>query len=210
MEIKGTQNLGKRTCMALAGMVLTGFGVGGLQKASLGVDPFTSLVTGIGNIFHLSYGTLYPIITAILLTLVVIFNRKLIGISTVLNLVVGSWAADTMKGILNQWIPDLTVPVRFIILFITLIVICFAASLYYIADLGVAAYDGVALTLSGKYKICSFKVCRVCCDLVCCFTGFVFHANLGIGTIITAFMMGPVIQWFNTNVTEKYIYRKEI
>ena len=41
----------KRITMAFCGVILCGFCVGMLQKANLGVDPFTCFVTGIANIF---------------------------------------------------------------------------------------------------------------------------------------------------------------
>ena len=41
----------KRILMAFFGVIVTGFCVGTFQKASLGTDPFTCFVTGIGNIF---------------------------------------------------------------------------------------------------------------------------------------------------------------
>ena len=46
-------------------------------------------------------------------------------------------------------------------------------------------------------------------DLVCVTVGLVFHAMVGVGTVITALFMGPVIQWFNTHVSEPFLYGKE-
>ena len=193
--------------MALAGVILTGFGVGGLQKAGLGADPFTCFVTGMANRMHSTYGICFPAITGILLVLVIVLNRRLVGISTLLNLTICSVAAGIMKTFLDKCFVNMGMVGRSILLLLTLVVICFAASLYYTADLGVSAYDAIALTLSGKYRLCSFRVCRVSCDLICCLVGYLFGANLGIGTVVTAFMMGPVIQWFNFHVTEKYILK---
>ncbi len=31
-------------------------------------------------------------------------------------------------------------------------------------------------------------------------------ADLGAGTVVTALFMGPVIQWFNTNFSEPFLY----
>ena len=52
-------------------------------------------------------------------------------------------------------------------------------------------------------------LCRVLSDLVCVTVGLVFHAMVGVGTVITALFMGPVIQWFNTHVSEPFLYGKE-
>lgn len=53
----------RRISMALLGVILCGLCVGMLQKANLGVDPFTCFVTGIANIFSSTYSTFYLILT---------------------------------------------------------------------------------------------------------------------------------------------------
>ncbi|MBP3278244.1 MAG: hypothetical protein J6M44_04720 [Butyrivibrio sp.] len=79
------------------------------------------------------------------------------------------------------------------------------------ADLGVSTYDAIAIVISGKWKIGKFKYVRICTDLVCVIAGcllFVAAGNAianiptiaGIGTIITAFFMGPLIEFFNEKV----------
>ena len=208
-RIRWPAQLKRRSFMAVTGTILIGAGVGGLQKVNLGVDPCTSLVTGLAHMLHSDYGTCFPIITGILLMLFFFCNRRLIGISTVLNMLIVSRAAAGTRMLLDKCIHNDDIYTRLFLLFITLFIICFASSLFYTADLGVPSYDAIALTLSGKYHIASFRVCRVVCDLIGCLIGLIFGASIGIGTIITAFFMGPVIQWFNTHFTEKYLYQKQ-
>ena len=69
-----------------------------------------------------------------------------------------------------------------------------------------SAYDAVSLIASCKYKAAAFKYCRIFTDSVCVIVGFVCHVTIGVGTVITALFMGPVIQWFNTNVSEPFLY----
>ena len=69
----------------------------------------------------------------------------------------------------------------------------------------------IAIVLSGKWKLGQFKYVRICCDLVCVVLGvglFLLAGGTiaqvptiaGVGTIITAFFMGPLIQFFNDRV----------
>ena len=98
-------------------------------------------------------------------------------------------------------------------LVIGIVVICFGSSLYMTANLGVSTYDAVAIVLSGKWKLGQFQYVRICCDLVCVILGvgiFLLSggtfaqvpAIAGIGTVITAFFMGPLIQFFNDHVAK--------
>lgn len=85
---------------------------------------------------------------------------------------------------------------------------CFGSALYFNADLGVSTYDAVSLVISEKQKKVSFKVCRILSDLICVSLGVLMcklahmswgevGAVVGIGTIITAFFMGPLISFFS-------------
>ena len=81
------------------------------------------------------------------------------------------------------------------------------------ADLGVSTYDAVAIEMSAKWKWGKFKYIRIITDLVCVVIGcvlFVVAGNsigkiptiAGVGTIITAFFMGPLIDLFNEKIAK--------
>jgi len=100
---------------------------------------------------------------------------------------------------------------RSAMLLMALIITCFGSALYYTADLGVSVYDAISLIMAKrrmtlKGRIVPFKWIRVFNDLVCVSLGAVFGKLPGIGTLITAFFMGPLITFFNTRVAEPFLY----
>ena len=56
-------------------------------------------------------------------------------------------------------------------------------------------------------KMAQFRLCRILTDLICVIVGFLLKASVGIGTVVTALFMGPLIQWFNNNVSEPLLYK---
>lgn len=198
----------KRILMAFFGVIFTGFCVGTFQKASLGTDPFTCFVTGIGNIFGSTYSTFYVVVTGVLLLGVLLVEKHYIGLATVINLFGTGISADLMRNLWDILIPDPNLGIRILLVLLGVLGSCFSASIYFTADLGVSAYDAVSLIAANKYKLIAFRLCRILSDLICVTVGIVFHANVGGGTIITALFMGPVIQWFNTHVSEPFLYGK--
>ena len=90
-----------------------------------------------------------------------------------------------------------------------IVIMCFSSALYFTADRGVSTYDAVALILSEK-KQWKFQICRISSDLFCTIIGFVFGATVGIGTVVTAFFMGPLIAFFNRTVAEPMRYGKNV
>ena len=192
--------------MSFFGVIVTGFCIGAFQKANLGADPFTCFVTGIANIFHSTYSTFYIIVTGARLVGVFFVEKHYIGIATVINLFFTGMAADFMRNILDNIFPAPGMAARLVMMLFGIFGTCFAASVYFTADLGVSAYDAWSLIAANKYKLMPFRLCRIASDSVCVLTGLIFHVTIGVGTVITALFMGPVVQWFNTNVSEPFLY----
>ena len=209
MDTKKTSEKWKRIGMSFFGVIVTGVCVGALQKADLGADPFTCFVTGIGNIFHSTYSTFYLIVTGALLVGVFVIEKHYIGIATLINLFFTGMAADFMRGLLDGIFPEPGIVLRVAIMLAGILGTCFSASVYFTADLGVSAYDAVSLIAANKYKLMAFRLCRIASDSICVLTGFIFHVTIGVGTVITALFMGPVIQWFNTHVSEPFLYGRD-
>lgn len=198
----------KRILFALIGVILTGVSVGIIQKSNLGTDPFSSFITGLSNATHISFGTFYTIICAIILIGVFILDKHYIGLATILNLFLIGIIADMTREILEKIITNDSYIIRGAILIIGIVIMCFSASLYFTADLGISAYDSVSKIISDRTKI-KFKICRIATDLICVVIGFIFKANVGIGTLITAFFMGPLISYFNVKFSEPILNNKK-
>ena len=82
---------------------------------------------------------------------------------------------------------------------------CFSSALYFTADMGVSTYDAGSFVISGKKKW-KFQFCRISSDLFCTIVGFALGATVGIGTVVTAFFMGPLIAFFNRTAAEPLRY----
>lgn len=186
--------------MSIIGTALLGVVVAFLRKSELGADPWTCFVVGIASLFNTTYGFLYPIIIGILLVIVFFIDKRYIGIATVLNLFLVGTVADLFKKLLDVSFTASSLWIKIICLLVALVILCFASSLYITADLGVSSYDAVALILADKTPV-EFRWCRICTDVICTAVGFIclvhknWQATVNIGTVITAFFMGPITQW---------------
>ena len=203
----------RRILMSLAGVLICAVSVGIFKIAAFGVDPFQSLMSGLDNWIPISFGTLYVLVNLALLVFSLVADRKNIGIATFINLFLLGYITQFSYELLQTLLPDPGLLVRALCLVVGIVVICFGSSLYMTANLGVSTYDAVAIVLSRKWKWGQFQYVRICCDLVCVALGvgiFLLSggtlaevpAIAGIGTVITAFFMGPLIQLFNTHIAE--------
>lgn len=210
----------RRILMSLCGVIICAVSVGIFKIAALGVDPFQSLMSGLDKLIPISFGTLYVIVNLLLLTFSLVVDRHNIGIATFINLLLLGYITEFTYEFLQTVIVTPSMPVRLLCLLVGIVIICFGSALYMTADLGVSTYDAVAIVLSGKWKLAKFQYCRIGTDLVCVVTGvvlFLFAGGTfgqiptiaGIGTIITAFFMGPLIELFNVKIARPMLKGKE-
>ncbi len=201
----------RRIMMSLMGVVICAISVGVFKLAAFGVDPFQSLMSGLDALIPIDFGTLYVLVNAVLLLFSLIVDRHNIGIATFINLFLLGYITQFTYDTLQKLFPAPSIPFRAVCLLIGIVVICIGSALYMTADLGVSTYDAVAIVMSGKWKLGKFEYIRICTDLVCVVTGcilFLIAGNpaskipqiAGIGTIITAFFMGPLIEFFNEKI----------
>ena len=135
------------------------------------------------------------------------FNRRMIGLGTIINLFLLGYVVEYTDVLLDRIFPSPSVFLRVLLMILALVLASLAASLYFVADMGVSAYDWIALTISGK-KGWAFRLVRITTDFICVLIGGLLGATVGAGTVLTAFCMGPVIQFFNEKVSTPLRYGK--
>ena len=196
-----------RLIMTVFGVVVSAISVGFFRQAAFGTDPFQCMCAGLDNVIPVSFGTLYVIINLVLLCVMLLTSRKFIGIATFINMFLTGYIVEfsenTIYGIFGE--PSMTG--RIIYLTIGIVVMCLASAFYFTADLGVSTYDFIALRLSEIQKKFPFRLIRICTDLICVGIGFGLGFVPGVGTIITAFFMGPLISFFIVHTAKPFLQK---
>jgi uncharacterized membrane protein YczE len=212
------ENKGKRLFMCVFGVLICGVSVGFFKRAAYGVDPFQAFMAGLNEMIPISFGTLYVIANVCLLLFSLVFDRHYIGIATLVNLFFLGYVAQYSLEFLNYLFPELQIFGRAVCLIIGIVVCCFSSSLYFTANLGVSTYDAISLIVSNTWKIGKFKYNRIISDFACVGIGSILYllgggknlsASVGVGTIITAFFMGPLIDFFNVHISEPLLCGKK-
>ena len=218
--MKKPDHLYKRILMSAIGVIICGVSVGMFKHASLGVDPFQSLMSGLDAVIPISFGSLYVLVNLVLLLFALLLDRRKIGLATLINLFLLGYIAQFSQGVCARLLPEPSLPVRLGLLSVAIVIMCLASAFYFTANLGVSTYDAVALIWSEKQTRIPFPICRIITDLIsvvagvalCVLAGFTLgqiFGEVGIGTIITAFFMGPLIELFNKTVARPFLYGKQ-
>jgi uncharacterized membrane protein YczE len=199
-----------RVAMSIIGVMLCAIAVSFFKCSVFGVDPFQCFAQGSWMRFAsgLSYGTYYAGLSLILLVVDFFLDKHYIGIATFINMFLTGYVVEFAQWVINSVLPNPSLIVRAVLLIIGVVMMCFAASLYMTADLGVSVYDEIPIVISNRSKK-PFKFCRIGCDLICVIIGVICGLMPGVGTIITAFFMGPLIEFFNKIFSRPLLYGKD-
>lgn len=209
----------KRLLMCIIGVMISGISVGFFKRAAFGVDPFQTFMSGLDALIPIEFGTLYVIANVCLLLFSLFADRHYISLATMINLFLLGYVAQYSLEVLLLLFPSVSLIGQIAFLVVGIILSCFAASLYFVADLGVSTYDAVALIITETWKIGKFKYVRIITDLTCVLVGTILYyiatkslngitTIVGIGTIITAFFMGPLIDVFSDKIARPLLYGK--
>lgn len=190
-----------RIIMALVGVTICGIGIAFCKSALFGTDPFQCLTAGVVNISGIGYGTIYMMMNVVMLIAMFVLAKHYIGIATLANIFIMGYMVEFFMYLLEIGFGEVGLIGRIVYLAIGIVTLCFSLAMYFTADLGVSPYDFIGLYLEER-GVGQFRFCRIGTDLICVIVGYFMKATMGIGTIITAFFMGPLIAYFRKTITE--------
>lgn len=205
------QHMPRRIIAMLVSVIVMGLGISFFLLGDMGSDPFSTLNLGVASQLHLSFSTWLITFNIILLFIVVVFDRSMLGLGTIGNMLLVGLSADFFSPILADIFPpteELSIIVR---LLLTLIGVTFqvvGCSFYVTSGLGMAPYDALSYLVPERTKI-PFRWWRIALDVTCVVIGFLCGSTVGIGTLIMAFGTGPLLPLCNQYLAQPLLKAKE-
>lgn len=199
-----------RILLMVLGVLILGVGIGFLLIANLGADPYSTLALGITLQTGISFGTSLLLCNLVLLVIVVLAARRFIGVGTFFNLIMVGYFADFTVLIFADLLGGINGLLgRIILTLVALLFMGFGAALYMTTELGTSPYDAVPAIIEKKSnKRLSYRVVRIIIDIACVIAGYLLGATVGLGTILAAFLVGPLMQFFSGHVATWMAKRK--
>ncbi len=198
------KSLLKRIAMMCVGVFIMGFAISLSVYASLGTDPCTCLNLGVSGKIGMSFGTWQLLMNSTILVFTFVFSRHLIGIGTIVNMVSIGFLVDFFNGIYAHILPsEPTILLRILFMLCSVVILAFTAALYIYPQLGVSPYDSIGFILADRTHI-EFRWCRIFYDVLAVLIGYLCGSVVGVGTVITAFCMGPLIKYFSDLIQRKF------
>ncbi len=183
--------LGRRIPQLLLGLWLYGAAMAMFIRSGLGLDPWDVFHAGLQQMLGWSFGTVV-IVVGFAVLLLWIPLRQWPGLGTVANAVVIGVATDVTLGLVpaaTQW------PASWLLLVGGLVVNGIAGALYIGSQLGPGPRDGLMTGLARRTGW-SLRLVRTGLELSVLAIGWALGGTVGIGTVVYALSIGPLVQFF--------------
>ena len=206
MKPKSMSEFIKRLLILFLGLTIAHLGVTLFLLSNLGSDPFNVLIQGIANLLPLSHGTCHQIMCFLIVGILLLIARSYIKTGTFICMFFGGPIIDFFTYLLGGIINDSSsMIIRYVSLVLGCFILAFGMTIVIKSEAGTGPNDLVGVVLSDKTKK-PFGICRVIVDFSFVLIGVLLGGVFGIGTIVCAFLIGPIADRF-LPVSEKIVLR---
>jgi len=190
--VGAARNLSWRMTILIGGLLCFAFGIVLTLKAGVGLGSWDVFHQGLARKTGLTIGQANTIVGAFILLLAWALGSRP-GVATVLNMLLIGVFVDLFLRL--GIVPDLAaapLPLRVLVDVIGVAVVALGTACYIKANLGAGPRDGLMLALTRRIGG-RVSVIRAAIELTVVAFGFLLGGTAGIGTLIFAFGIGPLI-----------------
>ena len=184
--------------------IISEFGIGCYYACGLGTDPISVFVDGLHANFGLSYGTISTICNVILTICIFLFERKHIGIGTIVGMLIGGPLIDVFETLMRTNFPieSTSLLVRIIILIAAIVTFAIGCGLGIACNMGIGCFQFPPIFLADITKI-KLTYTQMITDAIFFIIGWLLGGVIGVGTILGVLFTGPILT-STIKICEKY------
>lgn len=203
--LKRTEQI-KQIVIAIVGTFIAALGVRLIVVSGVGADAISTFVLGVLDHVSLQFGTVSMIFNALVLVLIFFYDRKMIGIGSLIN----SFGLGFCLNIISELGILHTIPTGFHYPSVILGTIIFGVGtgIYLLAHAGSAAYESLMILLQRVFRI-SVTTARIFLDGSIFLVGFLLGGTVGWGTVIVLLLMGPSLDFTLRNLQKIKIFQTQ-
>lgn len=200
----------KRVAMTVLGNIIMGLGISIFKFSGLGNDPYSGMTMALAVCVGMAYANFQVLFNLCLFVVQLLFGREFIGIGTIVNAFFLGYIVTFFYGILTALLPTPTgLLTQILVVCVGVVITSFGLSLYQTSNVGVAPYDALSLITQKKLPKVSYFWHRIVDDGIAALVCYLAGGIVGLGTLVSAFGLGPFIHFFNKHFTEKLLQEKK-
>ena len=180
-----------RLVFFFVGIIIVSLGIVFTMRAGdIGVGSWDVLHVGLASSFGLTVGIWSILIGVTILLIDGIISKRLPRMGTILDMMITGIFID----LFNLAIPEVTTDSMQIVAYLVgILLLSFGIGMYIIANLGVGPRDTLMMLIVNKSDWSVAKT-RTVIEVTVAIAGFILGGPVGVGTVIMAFFLGPLVQ----------------
>ena len=191
-----------RLLMLFIGLVFCGLGVSIFLNTNMGSDPFNVLIQGVQRViirtglFDPTHGTVYLILSILIIIILFLVDRSYVRPGTLVCMFCGGAVIDFFSSLVQPLgISEAGIVMKLIAMVIGCVILAFGVTMLVCSEAGTGPNDLISVVISEKTGW-KFGLVRFAMDVIFVVTGFLCGGKVGIGTLICAFLVNPVAEFF--------------
>lgn len=199
----------KRILMMIVGNIILGLGIAIFKLSGLGNDPFSGMVMALSDVTGIVYANFIILFNVGIFLIQLLTGRELIGAGTIVNACFLGYFVTFWYNIIEKIVgKPQGIIASIIMVLVGVIVNGVGVSLYQTSDVGVAPFDALSLIMAKRWKKIPYFWHRMATDAAAALVCFAAGGIIGLGTLVSAFGLGPFVHFFNVHLSEKILERK--
>ena len=190
-----------RLIILFFGLAVAHLGVTLFLLSQMGSDPFNVLIQGLhllsGRVFDPAptHGTVHMCVCFLIILILLFTDRSYVRAGTLVCMFCGGPIIDFFTWLLGGLgISESALIVKIPVLVLGCVILAFGMSVVIRSEAGTGPNDLVAVVISDKTHI-RFSFVRIAADVVFVLAGILSGGRAGAGTVICAFLVGPVAEF---------------
>ncbi|MBM7624936.1 YczE/YyaS/YitT family protein [Sporohalobacter salinus] len=175
----------------LVGLTILSMGIVLIIKANLGVSPWSAFHIGLTNYFDLTIGRASQITGLVVIMISYLIARVKPNLGTIINIFTVGILIDSFVAI----IPTAEgIIIKYIYLLFGIIGFGGGVGIYMSTKSGTGPRDGLMIALKKKLNL-KLGLIRNGIELTVLLIGYFLGGPIGVGTVLTAISIGPIIEY---------------
>lgn len=193
MKNNSRKDIIKSCLLAFISLFINGLGICMTIHANIGASPWDVLNLGISHTLHIAYGNA-SIAVAVMILLIDILLKEPIGLAMIIDTITVGKAVDFFNYLGVIPTPN-TLIGSIVLMVIGLFIIAYTQFTYMYAALGCGPRDTLIVGLKKIVSRVPIGVVSITILTAATLVGYLLGGQVGIGTLICAFLAGPIMQF---------------
>ncbi|MCK8828542.1 membrane protein [Natroniella acetigena] len=182
----------------MVGQVVISFGIALTIRAELGVAPWDVFHIGLANQFSLTVGRAAQITGFVIILLSFLLAKIKPTLGTIANMVLVGFILDGLLLVVSS---PTDLIMRYLYLGLGVIILGFGVGVYISVHCGTGPRDSLMMALDRNLS-CDISIIRGGIEVVALSVGYLLGGPVGVGTILTALGIGPVVSYSLRKINE--------